>query len=127
MRHHVNGWKKYADFRGRARRRDYWLFTVVNGIAGLALGHVLHLPSAEAAFLVINLFPTLAVMVRRLHDTGHSAWCLLWYLFPLVGAIVMLVHLYADSDGGMNRYGPSPKSPAPTWDDGPLPSDGTPA
>jgi uncharacterized membrane protein YhaH (DUF805 family) len=58
------------------------------------------------------MVPALAVIVRRLHDTGRSGW---WYLvafIPFIGAIVVLIALATDGQPGDNQYGPSPKSPA---------------
>ena len=56
------------------------------------------------------LIPSIAVAVRRLHDTGRSAWWLLIVLLPLVGAIVLLVFMVLDSEPGSNDYGANPKA-----------------
>src|SRR5690606_13737347 len=55
------------------------------------------------------LIPSLAVSVRRLHDTDRSGWWLLIALVPLIGAIVLLVFLVLDSNSGQNQYGANPK------------------
>lgn len=114
--------KKYATFSGRAQRAEYWYFvlfyiliflglSVVDGITGLY--------STEAGMgllgglLTLGLFiPSIAVGVRRLHDTGRSGWWLLIALIPLVGAIVLLVFAVQDSAAGDNSYGPNPKGSA---------------
>lgn len=105
---------KYADFSGRARRSEYWYWSLA-----VALGYVVVLilealaPALGLALLAgaaLGLFlPNLAVGVRRLHDTGKSAWYLLIALIPIVGPIALLVFLATDSTSGTNRYGPSPK------------------
>jgi len=110
--------KKYADFEGRARRKEYWMFTLGYVVVYLAFfvltavtSHTLQLLCSAVLILValIHLIPNLAVSVRRLHDTGRSGWWLLIGLVPLVGGIVMLVFLCSDSEMGANEYGPNPK------------------
>ena len=59
--------------------------------------------------------PTLAVVVRRLHDTDRSGWWILIALIPLVGAIVLLVFLILKGNEGDNRFGPDPKAETATW------------
>ena len=117
-------WKRYRDFRGRSRRSEYWfiqLFLVVTNIAvaiiDLALmgwdvdrfianggGGIVGL-----VWILVTIVPALAVLVRRLHDTGKSGWWALVGLLPLVGAIVLLVFTVTDSSPGENKFGPSPK------------------
>ncbi len=64
-------------------------------------------------FDLIFLLPCLAVWVRRLHDTGRSAWNILWVLLPIIGWIVLFVYACLDSQKGSNKYGPSEKYPNP--------------
>ena len=117
-------WKRYRDFRGRSRRSEYWfiqLFLVVTNIAvaiiDLALmgwdvdrfvanggGGIVGL-----VWILVTIVPALAVLVRRLHDTGKSGWWALVGLLPLVGAIVLLVFTVTDSSPGENKFGISPK------------------
>lgn len=114
---------QYADFEGRARRQEYWMFTLVNviimiplyiiGIVGQTsgnntlsmLGFGLYLLYALAVFV-----PSLAVAVRRLHDVGKSGWFYLIALIPIVGAIWLLVLFVTEGDKGDNPYGPDPKA-----------------
>ena len=105
--------KKYAEFSGRARRKEYWMFALVNALVMFAL---LGLGMAARMFSVVYIIyclgtfiPSLAVGFRRIHDTGRSAWWLLVGLIPLVGAIVLLVFFCQDSAPGDNQYGPNPK------------------
>lgn len=105
--------KKYAVFTGRARRREYWMFFLVNFIVGLVLaviGRVLDLEILQYLYSLAVLLPGLGVSVRRLHDTGRSGWWLLIALVPLIGAIVLLVFLVSDSQPDTNQYGPNPKT-----------------
>jgi len=103
---------QYATFSGRARRSEFWWFAlfafllyIVAGIIDAAIGNqVVGLLVALALFI-----PSLAVTVRRLHDTGRSGWWILVGLIPLVGFIVLLVFEVQDSQPGTNNYGPSPK------------------
>jgi uncharacterized membrane protein YhaH (DUF805 family) len=62
-----------------------------------------------AAYALVTLTPTIAVTVRRLHDIDHSAWFLLWMLILIVGGLVLLIHLCADTTQGQNQFGLSPK------------------
>ena len=110
--------KKYAAFTGRARRREYWTFVIVNDIICLILGVIEGLTgiTAESDYSVLAvifslfvLIPTFAVTVRRLHDTGRSGWWLLIGLIPIIGALVLLIFFVLDSQAGTNEYGPSPK------------------
>jgi len=107
---------QYAGFSGRARRSEYWWFylfiTIVNIVFGCLSG------VAEAAVfigLIVSLallLPTIAVSVRRLHDTNRSGWFMLLGLIPIVGGIILLIFFTQDSKPGPNRFGPNPKDPA---------------
>jgi len=117
--------KKYAVFSGRARRQEYWMFFLFNILIIFALAFIEVLLSPVTAnargtsggnesvlasiYQLAVLLPTLAVAVRRLHDTGRSGWWLLIALIPLVGGIILLVWLAQDSQSGDNSYGPNPK------------------
>lgn len=110
--------KKYADFSGRARRKEYWFFTLFNLIISLALGFadgMLGLAHSSGwgplggIYTLAVLIPGLAVSVRRLHDTGRSGWYLLMAFIPCVGGIILLIYFIEDSQPGDNEYGPNPK------------------
>lgn len=111
--------RKYAEFSGRARRKEYWFFTLFNLLAMLLLSFIdgmIGLYSIEAGVGLLSgiyalgiLIPSLAVTVRRLHDTSRSGWWLLIALIPLIGAVVLLVFTVLDSQSGSNQYGPDPK------------------
>jgi uncharacterized membrane protein YhaH (DUF805 family) len=96
---------QYAGFSGRARRSEYWYWVLFSilwcwiPIVNLLLG-------------LIFFIPSLAVCVRRLHDTGRTGWWILLGLIPIIGAIVLLVFYCTDSQPGENQYGPNPKGVA---------------
>ncbi|WP_025618281.1 DUF805 domain-containing protein [Salinispora cortesiana] len=106
---------QYVGFSGRARRSEYWwfyLFTVILGFAGGILNGVLETSFVSVIVGLALLLPSLAVGVRRLHDTGRSGWFLLLGLIPFIGFVVLLVFFVQDSKPGPNRFGPNPKDPA---------------
>ena len=116
--------KHYADFSGRARRREYWMFVLFNFLAAFLIGFVNGIASGlgvignspwpplgwlSIAYSLFILIPGVAVFVRRLHDVGKSGWFWLIALIPLIGAIWLLVLMCQDGDPQANRYGPNPK------------------
>ncbi|MDQ0992321.1 DUF805 domain-containing protein [Streptomyces sp. V3I7] len=105
--------KKYAVFSGRARRKEYWMFTLFAIIIYIALIVIARVAEAPLLMvLILGLFlPSLAVSVRRLHDTGRTGWWMLIGFVPL-GGIVLLVFDCLDSEPGDNKYGPNPKGAA---------------
>ena len=104
---------QYAGFSGRARRSEYWYFTLFNFIISTVfslLGQKIGFFSIIGGlFSLAVLIPGLAVAVRRLHDIGKSGWFLLFILIPLVGAIILIIWDCQDSQPGDNAYGPNPK------------------
>ncbi|MGP4009503.1 DUF805 domain-containing protein [Streptomyces sp. 4N124] len=104
--------KKYAVFSGRARRKEYWMFTLIYTVIAIVLTVVdmaVIGSNVLVPILTVALFlPALGVAVRRLHDTGRTGWWVLISIVPLVGLIVMLVFLCADGED-TNKYGPNPK------------------
>lgn len=115
--------KKYADFNGRARRMEYWMFVVLNiavsvvatildgilGMKGMIAG--LYGPLTLLALLAL-IVPGIAVGIRRLHDQDKSGWWLLLAVVPIIGGIVLLVFFCFEGTKGENRYGSDPKSGA---------------
>jgi dipeptide/tripeptide permease len=113
--------KQYSDFSGRARRKEYFTFLLVNfllTLLTLTLDFVLAKVTNIVLFgispitLLYGLFifiPSLAVTVRRLHDTGKSGWFYLIALIPFVGAIILLIFMLKDSSEETNKYGDNPK------------------
>jgi uncharacterized membrane protein YhaH (DUF805 family) len=105
--------QNYVGFQGRARRKEYWTFVLYSFIISLVLGilqAVLHMREIlTSIYSLAVLLPSLAVGVRRLHDTGRSGFWLLIGLIPIIGSIVLLVFMCFDSEAGDNKYGASPK------------------
>jgi uncharacterized membrane protein YhaH (DUF805 family) len=115
--------RNYAVFSGRARRKEYWMFFLFNmifSIVFMMMDNALGIASESIGYgplyglyTLFVLIPSLAVLVRRLHDVGKSGWMVLIVLIPLVGAIWLLILALMDSEAGENKYGPSPKGVAP--------------
>jgi len=104
---------KYAQFFGRARRSEFWYFALFNFIVSLGLGMIdafTGLGFLSSVYGLAVLVPSLAVGVRRLHDTGKSGWWILIGLIPFIGWIVLIVFYLQDSQPFTNRYGPNPKA-----------------
>ncbi|MBQ4818929.1 DUF805 domain-containing protein [Aquimarina sp. MMG016] len=114
--------ENYANFEGRARRKEYWMFTLFNvliilGLYVLAMVFLfMEINALASVFGILYviyalgvLVPGLAVAVRRLHDTGKSGWMILVGLIPLIGGIWLLVLYVTEGDKGDNEYGPDPK------------------
>ena len=107
--------QKYADFSGRARRMEFWSFTLFTGAISLVL-NILYKTTDSTIFSILAGFFSLAVLVpglavswRRLHDTGRKgAWYLL-NLIPVIGWIVLFVWYCQDGTPGDNEFGPDPK------------------
>ncbi|MBH0329593.1 membrane protein [Brevibacillus brevis] len=105
--------KQYVAFAGRARRQEYWMFTLFNIIVSLVIALVDSLIGTASVLGMIYslavLLPSLGVTVRRLHDTGRSGWWVLLGLIPFIGAIILIVFMCQDSQGD-NQYGANPKA-----------------
>lgn len=112
MEYFIGAFKKYADFSGRARRKEYWMFVLFYLIFYIVLavvdGVILGMPILSGIFSLAIIIPSLSIGARRLHDTGKSGWWLLISLVPLVG-IILIVFLVQDSVED-NKYGPNPKA-----------------
>ena len=117
-------WTKYATFKGRSRRSEYWwiqLFLVLTNLAVAAIDLALMNGDVERfianggggivglVWILVTIVPALAVLVRRLHDSGKSGWWALIGFVPIVGAIILLVFTVLDSEVAENKHGPSPK------------------
>ena len=119
MNWYLKCWKQYADFSGRARRKEYWIFSLINNII-IFLLYILQIVTIESTLwlifpIILFLYamavflPGLAVNIRRLHDIGKSGWWYLIYLIPIIGAIWLTVLMCLDSEPGENQWGENPK------------------
>lgn len=124
---YLDVWVNWKNFSGRTRRSAFWYAILVSSLISIVLGVLTDMVGAfsilESLYDLLYLVPSIALVVRRLHDTGHSGW---WYLIALtgVGCILLLVWWCADSKPD-NQYGPSPKGYA-AMGYGPYGAPGTP-
>ena len=113
MNWYLGCWRKYAEFSGRARRQEFWMFVLFNFLATFVAGFLDGLLGTGGVlyglYYLAVLIPSFAVSVRRLHDTDHSGWWIFINLIPLIGFIILLVFLCSDSKPGSNRFGANPK------------------
>jgi uncharacterized membrane protein YhaH (DUF805 family) len=112
MEYFIGALKKYADFTGRARRKEYWMFVLfylIFYVVTIGIDMALGTTFIAAIFSLGLLLPSLAIGARRLHDTGRSGWWQLIGFIPLIGAIVLIVFWCQDSQDE-NDYGANPKA-----------------
>lgn len=125
----ISMWKRAFDFKGRSRRKEYWLAAIANALfyslavsiifilgimitgatnsGGSALSYIVF--AFSTIYILAALIPGLSLAVRRLHDTNRSGWWIFIALIPLIGAISLLVFYCTEGDLRPNKYGPSPK------------------
>lgn len=121
--------------RGRISRQTWWLrytvtilgLAVLAALADASLGYPMFTVAPQGvveylggpvstAISLLTIVPSISSTVARLHDRGHSAWWLLWFLLPLVGVIVLLVQNgFLRGDGGPNKYGPPAGQPVQAY------------
>lgn len=108
MNYYFDVLKRYADFDGRARRKEYWMFTLCNYIVSMILGVigglVFNFDFLGTIYSLAVLLPTFGVTIRRMHDVGKSGW---YCLIPFYN----LVLCCTEGDHGPNEYGDDPKNP----------------
>ncbi|GAC1562808.1 MAG: DUF805 domain-containing protein [Vulcanimicrobiaceae bacterium] len=126
LSNYVSVLRSFANFTGRAGRREYWSFVLVNLLIVLAAEIPIYvldllfgwnvlsmlLGIAVGIFALVTLVPSIAALVRRLHDTGRTGWWVLVALVPVIGGLALLVLSVLEGTPGPNRYGPDPKSVA---------------
>lgn len=114
MQYYIVAFKRYADFSGRSRRQEFWFFKLFDWLVsvGLIFTAVALRPAVETEIALVFMYlwigyylgayiPTIAVAVRRLHDTGHSGW---WMIVPFYNIYL----LFKKGDEGYNEYGEDP-------------------
>lgn len=112
MHWYVDVLKNYTGFSGRAHRTEFWMFALINFIIAIVLNTVLGFVGLDALGMLYSLgvlLPSIAVSMRRLHDTGRSGWWLLLIFLIFIGWIPLLIFYCLDSTPGENEYGPNPK------------------
>jgi uncharacterized membrane protein YhaH (DUF805 family) len=109
MNWYMDVMKQYTVFTGRARRQEYWMFFLINFAIAFAIGFVTGLlrlgavgSALSSLYMLAVLVPSVAVGIRRMHDTDHSGW---WLLVPILN----LVYACTEGQPGPNQYGPNPK------------------
>lgn len=114
--------KRYAEFSGRSRRKEYWMFvlgviiaavvlSIIEGIIGLS-GMVGGVYGPLTLILILAVIvPSIAVQIRRFHDQDKSGWFLLLALIPFIGGLIVFVFMCLEGTKGPNRFGPDPKDP----------------
>ena len=115
---------QYTDFQGRARRKEYWMFTLVStgiSIILMIIDYFIGIKIWDTGLLYLLyglgvFIPTIAVGIRRLHDIGKSGWMMLVILIPIAGFIWLIVLFAADSQKGSNDWGQCPKEASLTAD-----------
>ena len=114
----------YANFSGRARRKEYWMFALVQTIVMIGLmildsvlGLDFELQGISLGYgylyligLIVHFIPSLAVVVRRLHDVGKSGWFYFIFLIPIIGIIWLLILYCTEGQKEDNKWGPNPKA-----------------
>ncbi len=118
MNYYLLAFKSYAIFSGRSRRAEFWYFVLVNLLVSIgftiidfAFGlTIISEDNGLTSFIytLIAFLPSLAVSVRRLHDTGRSGWWIL-IAFTIIGAFFLIYWYALDSEAGDNEFGPNPK------------------
>ncbi len=117
--------ENYCNFEGRAPRSEYWWFTlflalleIVTSVLDGFLGTYTVTSSGKMIgfinliFLLAILLPSIAVAVRRLHDTDRSGWFYLLVFIPLIGSIILIIFFIQQGTNGRNRFGDDPLRPA---------------
>jgi uncharacterized membrane protein YhaH (DUF805 family) len=119
--------RRYAEFSGRSRRKEYWMWVLLNAIVGIVIGALgawgassrlfssddeitLYFGCTLGLWALITFLPNLAVVVRRLHDTDRSGWAILFGLIPFVGGLILLYFYVSEGTSGPNRFGEDPKA-----------------
>ena len=121
--------KRYFDFEGRSRRKEYWMFVLLYTLLMIAAFVVLGFGLSTSGdnselnsvsklglsllglIVLIFLVPSIAVQVRRFHDQDKSGWLVLLNLIPSLGGLIVLVFMCLEGTPGENRFGPDPKGP----------------
>jgi len=112
MDYFLEAYREFANFQGRASRKQYWMFYLFYVIFYLFFATIDGLLRTGglfmALFALVSLLPNIAIVTRRLHDIDKSGWWQLLILIPVIGAIILLVFLVMKGTEGENRFGSAP-------------------
>jgi len=115
--------RQYADFNGRARRKEYWMFMLFNLLFTFAIPYIggyicslLRIHTYNPIYLIVALYvfaltiPQFAVSIRRLHDIGKSGYMVFITFIPFIGSLWLIILMLKEGNPGPNKYGPDPKA-----------------
>ena len=120
MKYYLHVLKNFANFNGRARRKEYWMYILfyylifmlvvfLDNLFEITIDEFIPYGPLTIIYVLFSMIPTLAVAVRRLHDIGKSGWWMLISLVPFIGGIWLFILLVTDSQFEENIYGKNPK------------------
>lgn len=108
-------YRRWRDYEGRSTRSEFWVFFAYHMLACFLIG-VLGAIAFEdlfefilGAFLLFQFFVVLPLAVRRMHDSGRSAWWLLLNFVPFFGNLIVLIFMLLPGEEEANRFGPNPQ------------------
>lgn len=113
MKEFITVLEKYTEFSGRARRKEFWMFTLFNTIFTILfylIGIWSGIGLLSFIYGFVMLVPSIAVTVRRLHDINRNGWYILILLIPYLGWIGLIILNIMPGTIGDNKYGPDPKA-----------------
>ena len=99
---------KYAQFDGRARRAEFWFFSLFYAVINTVLGLIWD--PLTWIFSIATIIPGIAITARRLHDINKSGWCQLLFFIPIVNLVLIFLWLCKAGNTGANQYGEDPKA-----------------
>ena len=112
MNYFLDGYRQFANFEGRASRKQYWMFYLFYLISYIFFAIIDGLLRTDglfiALFALVSLLPNIAIVTRRLHDINKSGWWQLLMFIPVIGAIVLFVFLLMKGEESENRFGAVP-------------------
>jgi len=116
MRYYIKALKNYASFKGRANRKEFWMYQLFLSliiILAAVLDNILGTTYRGEGYgifysvvVLFHLIPSISIIVRRLHDIDKSGWYLLLIFVPLIGPILLLIWALKPGTPGDNRFGP---------------------
>ena len=114
MNYYLDAWKKFSEFDGRSRRKEFWIFALINVAINYLINFLIPYLGLVGwiimgAFGLAILLPTIAVAIRRMHDIGKSGWWVCINFVPLIGSIWYLILTAKDSERNSNQWGACPK------------------